>query len=146
MAVTGLALRASIAGAQTAPAPAVASAPVQLPEIAWHAGDAVPAGYHTAADPRRWLVSAGASIFVLSYLASSVAATTAYDDPGGSTSTRGALWAPAAGPFIQMARESSAGIEVLLALDGVAQLGGLGDVRVRLWPLRRRSSFRTRPG
>jgi hypothetical protein len=71
------------------------------------------------------LVWSGASLFALSYLASSLAATTGYSADDGLSSTRTPLWVPAVGPFVMMGSASSVGAEVLLALDGLAQIGGL---------------------
>ncbi len=71
------------------------------------------------------LMSVGASVFALSYLGSSLAATTAFYTDSASSSFRTDLWVPFVGPFAQMGSTSSAGLDVLLALDGLAQLGGM---------------------
>ncbi len=74
---------------------------------------------------KRALVWAGASLFALSYLAAALVATTGYDTDDGTSSSRDALWVPVAGPFVMMGSASSVGGDVLLALDGLAQIGGL---------------------
>jgi hypothetical protein len=99
-------LGSSPAGAQTAPTsvvPAVAQ-PAGAPGV---------------------LMRVGASVFALTYLGSSLAATTAFYTDSASSSYRTDLWVPFVGPFAQMASTSSAGLDVLLALDGLAQLGGM---------------------
>jgi hypothetical protein len=67
----------------------------------------------------------GASLFALSYLASALAATTGYSTDDGTSSSRTPLWVPAIGPFVMMGNTSSAGADILLAVDGLAQIGGL---------------------
>jgi len=82
----------------------------------------------TAPDERpgaRTLIWTGASIFAASYLSSAIGATTSYDDPAGTVSSRGFLWIPMAGPFMLMGSVQGAGWDTLLALDGAAQIGGL---------------------
>jgi hypothetical protein len=91
----------------------------------WHEGEPVPPGYHRASHVRRGLVAGGASLFVLPYLASAIAATTGYTMDAGTESARGVLWVPAVGPFIMMGSTRSAGLDALLVLDGLAQIGGI---------------------
>jgi hypothetical protein len=75
--------------------------------------------------PRKEIVWAGASIFALSYLASAFSATTGYMADDGTMSARTPLWVPAVGPFVMMGSTSSAAADVVLAIDGLAQIGGL---------------------
>jgi hypothetical protein len=74
---------------------------------------------------RKGLVLGGALLFVLPYVASSIAATTGYTTDDGTTSARGFLFIPAVGPFMMMGNTSSAAADVFLVLDGLAQVGGL---------------------
>jgi len=67
----------------------------------------------------------GASLFVASYAAAAIVATTSYSNQGAITSDQPVMWVPAAGPFIAMGGTSSASVEVALALDGLAQVAGL---------------------
>jgi hypothetical protein len=71
------------------------------------------------------MVWAGASIFALSYLASAFSATTGYTADDGPMSSRTLLWVPAVGPFVMMGSTSSVAADVILAVDGLAQIGGL---------------------
>jgi hypothetical protein len=77
------------------------------------------------APARRPLVWAGATLFMVPYVASVLAATTGYLEPADTTSARGFLWIPAVGPFLMMGKASTAGQDALLVLDGLAQIGGL---------------------
>jgi hypothetical protein len=74
---------------------------------------------------KRLMASAGATAFVLPYLASAIAATTAYPQGDGDTSSRAVLWIPAVGPFIALGDGYDALASFFLVLDGVAQVGGL---------------------
>ncbi len=73
----------------------------------------------------RFLIWTGATVFSATYIASAIGATTAYDDDASTTTSRGLLWIPAAGPFLLMGSTHGLGWDALLALDGVAQIGGL---------------------
>jgi hypothetical protein len=75
--------------------------------------------------PRSELVWAGASVFALSYLASALSATTGYTADDGTLSARTPLWVPAVGPFVMMGSTRSVAADVILAVDGLAQIGGL---------------------
>jgi hypothetical protein len=105
--LAALALVASAAGAQATPTPAPLSAPPPPPAKA------------------KGLIWGGATLFVLPYLASAIAATTGYADAAGTESARGVLWVPVVGPFIMMGNTGSGAADVLLIFDGLAQLGGL---------------------
>ena len=107
----------SVARAQTATP--------QEPAASWHDGDPVPAGYRRVLHPRRDLLAIGASLFVLPYMASAIAATTGYPSDASTDSTRTVMWVPAVGPFVMLGSSSSAAADLFLVLDGLAQLGGL---------------------
>ncbi len=64
-------------------------------------------------------------MLALPYLGSALGATTGYDTEDGDTNSRGALWIPLVGPFVVMGDTKSAGVDVVLALDGLAQIAGL---------------------
>lgn len=74
---------------------------------------------------KRFFASAGATAFVLPYLASAIAATTGYPQDDSDTSSRAVLWVPAVGPFIALGDGYDALASFFLVLDGVAQIGGL---------------------
>ena len=86
--------------------------------------DPVQGGSGPAPSTKRLLTAGGATLFALSYLASALAATTAYEGDASQTSSRGLLWIPAAGPFMMLGSATAAG-GALAVLDGLAQLGGL---------------------
>jgi hypothetical protein len=111
--------------ATSATAPDEAPPAKTLDPPSWRPGGPIPPGYQLALSPRRWLVSAGATLFALSYLGSAAGATTSYDTDDETASSRAALWIPAIGPFLVMGDTKSASADVLLALDGLAQIGGL---------------------
>ena len=75
--------------------------------------------------PRTPLVWGGASLFALSYVASSYSATTGYEADDGTTSSRTVMWVPLVGPFVMLGSIHAAGDDALLVLDGLAQIGGL---------------------
>lgn len=101
-------------------------------------GAPVPAGYHAEQRARRGLVIAGAVTFGSMYLLSAMVAAIGADSHemectyGGTTPScrdKGnpvaALWVPAIGPFIQMAKTDSSTGNLFLAIDGLAQTGGV---------------------
>jgi hypothetical protein len=121
LAVAASLLCAGVARAETAPGPVPAAA-----VGTWHEGDPVPTGYHRARRVKKGLVAGGAALFALPYLASAVAAAGGYTTGNATQSARGVLWIPAEGPFIMMGRSTtSAAGDVLLLLDGLAQISGL---------------------
>jgi hypothetical protein len=71
-----------------------------------------------------WM-SVGATTFAAAYLASALTATTDYYTDGATSSKRTDLWVPVFGPLDQIGKTRSAGFDVLLVLDAVAELGGL---------------------
>jgi hypothetical protein len=125
--VAGLLSVATMTCMAALPAPAHAQTAGAIPA-------ATPASPAAASDPNvtppasaspRPLIWTGATLFTLSYIASAVGATTGYDDDAGTTSSRAVLWVPVVGPFVWMGSTSSAGWNILLALDGLTQIGGL---------------------
>ncbi len=117
------------ASASEAPAPAPAPAQAQAPASALAPAPALsPEAQQLEKAPPttgRPIVWIGASIFTLSYIATALVATTSYTSDSADTTPHGALWIPVVGPFIDMGKTSGAGHEVLLALDGAAQIAGL---------------------
>ncbi len=106
-----------------APAPAPASAPAPTPTLQLsHEAQQLEKASPTTGRPIVWI---GATIFTLSYIASALVATTSYHSDTADTTPHGALWIPVVGPFIVMGKSSGAGPEILLALDGAAQIAGL---------------------
>lgn len=128
VAVASLLLGSTTAQAQTATMspPLSATTPAPSEPISPPPPPAPPAASPSKLPhPNRELVWTGASLFALSYLASAISATTGYSTDDGLTSDRAVMWVPAVGPFVMMGTETSASSEVLLALDGLAQIGGL---------------------
>jgi len=87
----------------------------------WEEGDAVPYGYHPESRVRRGLVIGGAIPFGIFYLFSAMTAAIASD----AGDDDGALYIPAIGPFIQLAKSDSSTARFFCALDGIVQTGGL---------------------
>ena len=92
----------------------------------WEEGDAVPLGYHAESRVRRGLIVGGAVTFGVLYLLSVLVASAGADDAraSGRSNEEGALWAPVAGPFIQMGSTSSTTGSTFLFIDGIGQLAG----------------------
>ena len=109
---------------QGAPRPAAAGPRVITD---YEDGDPVPAGYHPVQRTRKALVIGGAVTFGCLYFISLLiaAANTDAAKADNRSSEADALYIPAIGPFVQMARTSSATANVFLALDGIAQAGGV---------------------
>ena len=84
----------------------------------WEEGDRVPAGYHEEKRMRRGLVIGGAVTLGTMWMLSALVASSDEDAT--------ALWAPVVGPWIQYAntRERDSGTRFILAVDGIAQVGG----------------------
>jgi hypothetical protein len=70
-------------------------------------------------------MSVGATTFAAAYIASALAATTDYYTLAATSSKSTDLWVPVFGPIDQIGKTRSAGLDVLLVLDAVAELGGL---------------------
>jgi hypothetical protein len=94
----------------------------------WDSSEPVPAGYHVATHVRTGLMVGGAVMFGTLYLISVLVAAGSQDATsaeGGSSNPDAALYIPAIGPFLQMGNTSSATGNVFLAIDGIAQCGGI---------------------
>jgi hypothetical protein len=91
----------------------------------YNEGDPVPPGYTPVERTRRGLVIGGAVTFGVLYLISALVAAAGEDTKGNGDNEAAALWIPAVGPFIQMFNTDSAVANVFLAIDGIAQSGGL---------------------
>jgi hypothetical protein len=91
----------------------------------WQEGDPVPPGYHPTTRIRKGFVIAGSVVFGVFYLFSSLIAAVGADANSGSPNPLGALWIPGVGPFVQMFRTTSSTGNWALAIDGLAQCGGL---------------------
>jgi hypothetical protein len=91
-------------------------------------GQPAPVGYHSEWRPRSGLTMAGTWMLVGAYsLAATVATACALVKCSGSES--GAeLLIPALGPFVIMARTENVPGNVVLAMDGLAQLGGVAMI------------------
>jgi hypothetical protein len=88
----------------------------------WEEGEAVPPGYHVSTRIRRGPVIAGAVVFGVLYLLSTLVAAEAKDN----YHNENALFIPAVGPFVQMGSTTDGGGLWLLAVDGLAQTAGIG--------------------
>ncbi len=88
----------------------------------WQEGEPIPAGYHPVTRMRTGLVVGGAVTFGVMYLFFGVLpGAIGMDAHHGEY---GAFFAPIVGPFIMMPQTGSASLNVLLALDGIAQAAG----------------------
>ena len=94
-------------------------------EIAYHEGDPIPPGYHSAERVRRGLIVGGAVTFGTLYFFSALVAAAGADSSREGSNPVAALWVPGVGPFVQMTKTSSATANVLLAVDGIGQSAGL---------------------
>ena len=94
--------------------------------VAWHCGDAIPAGHHREIVEDKRTIAAGAMLFALPYLASTFAASDSYAQPADTSPAHGELWIPVVGPFIAL--DKSAGRDTALVIDGLAQAAGLALV------------------
>lgn len=91
----------------------------------WEDGEPVPPGYHPSTRIRKGPVVSGAIVFGIFYMFSTLAAAVGSDTGGSSGNAEAALWVPGIGPFIQMGATTSAIGNWFLAIDGLAQTGGL---------------------
>ncbi len=106
-------------------------------------GMAIPPGYTRESHIRKGLVIGGAVTFGSLWLITSIygAAGMSMEDEGSILNTSeyepedwGVLIIPVAGPFIAIGTlDASAGPSVLLAIDGVAQAGGLAMLIAVCW-------------
>jgi hypothetical protein len=102
----------------------------------WSEGEPVPPGYHESTRIRKGLVIGGAVLFGSTYLLSAFTATVGAADASenciwstpscNSSNPLTSLFIPAVGPFIQMAHSGNTAVgNFWLALDGIAQVGGI---------------------
>jgi hypothetical protein len=91
----------------------------------WDDSQPVPPGYHVSSRPRVGLIVGGAVLFGVMYLLSVLTAAGYSDSNPGQSNGDASLYIPAVGPFMQMANTSSSVGNVFLAIDGLAQCGGL---------------------
>jgi hypothetical protein len=91
----------------------------------WEEGEAIPPGYHQSTRIRKGAVIAGSVVFGIFYLISTGVAAAGADVHPGAANPEAALWIPGIGPFIQIGSTSSATGDWALAVDGIAQSGGL---------------------
>jgi hypothetical protein len=93
----------------------------------WEDGEPIPQGYHQTTRTRTGMIVAGAvtfgSLYFLSLLVASVGSDTS--NGSGSSNPVASLYVPGVGPFIQMTNSSSATANLFLAIDGIAQVGGI---------------------
>src|SRR6185436_11592281 len=83
--------------------------------------DPVPNGYHPDTRSRRGLIIGGAIPFGVFYFISAFTAAIGSD----YHTDNQALWVPAAGPFVQLAKSNTGTERFLCGLDGVVQSLGL---------------------
>jgi hypothetical protein len=105
------------------------------PTLVVDAEETAPPGYHSATRARSGLVTAGVTLFGVTYGSSLLA--TALDATLCATACASvghdeALAVPGIGPFVQMARTTNPAGNAILALDGLAQLGGIAMFTVGL--------------
>jgi hypothetical protein len=99
----------------------------------WSEGEPIPPGYHPVTKMRTGLVVGGAVLFGVTYLFSALGAAIGADANPGQSNPFGALWVPAAGPFIQVFQNgNSATGSLLLVLDGLCQVGGISMFAIGL--------------
>jgi hypothetical protein len=94
-------------------------------EMPYREGEPVPPGYHVSERVRKGLIIGGAVTFGTLYFISALVAAAGADSSHNESNPLAAMWVPGVGPFIQMTKTSSATANVFLAVDGLAQSGGL---------------------
>ncbi len=116
--------------------PPMAQPPAAGPRVirGWDDSQPLPAGYHTETHVRTGLVIGGAVTFGTLWLLSAFSAAISSDinSVSGGSSQSTALYIPAIGPFIQMTQTSTATGNFFLAIDGIAQIGGLAMFTIGL--------------
>jgi hypothetical protein len=70
-------------------------------------------------------MSVGATTFAAVYVASALVATTDYYTDAATGSKAADLWVPVFGPLDQIGKTHAGGLDVLLVLDALGELGGL---------------------
>jgi hypothetical protein len=93
----------------------------------WQEGDPVPDGYRVTQRTRTGLIVGGAVTFGVLYLLSVMGAAIVHDANAAfrSNDNADALFIPGIGPFVQIAKTTSATGNLFNVIDGVAQSGGL---------------------
>jgi hypothetical protein len=93
----------------------------------WSEGEPIPPGYHAAQRAQRGLIIGGSVMFGVMYLLSVVVAAAVSDanKASGGTTNDDALYIPGIGPFMLMPGNSSSLGNVVLAIDGAVQTGGI---------------------
>jgi len=102
--------------------PPPAAPPRGPKKIDWEEGEPIPPGYHAVTRARVGLVAGGASMFGATYLISILVGSVMQDTSGHNGYS---LLIPVAGPFVEMRYSGYASVDVVLALDGLAQAAGL---------------------
>jgi hypothetical protein len=94
----------------------------------WEEGQPIPHGYHPETRVRKGAVLTGALLFGIPYLYSAFAASVGSDVASSSNGKNeaAALYVPVLGPFIETGVSSSATVNYILVLDGLAQAAGAG--------------------
>jgi hypothetical protein len=115
---------------QTQPSYVPQSAAMSGPRVItdWDSDRPVPPGYHPEERVRKGLIIGGACTFGAMYLFTTLGAAISSD----AGSPANALYIPGVGPFVQMAQGGSATGTFLLAVDGIAQIGGIAMFAVGL--------------
>jgi hypothetical protein len=98
--------------------------PQQGPKVIsdYEEGDRIPPGYHEDTRTRKGLVIAGAVTFGVFYLISAMTAAVGSDKKLDVDNQ--ALWIPAVGPFIQLAKSDTGVERFFCGLDGIVQTAG----------------------
>ena len=93
----------------------------------WDDSQPIPPGYRVTPPRRAPVVVGGAVLFGSMYLISVLVGAAASDisSATGSSNPDGSLYIPAIGPFLQMGNTGSSTANVFLAIDGLAQCGGI---------------------
>jgi hypothetical protein len=88
----------------------------------WEEGQPIPYGYHHETRVRKGLVITGSVVFGVLYLYSTFFAAVGSD---AGTNKLGWMAVPVVGPFLETSETSSATLQYILVLDGLAQAAGV---------------------
>jgi hypothetical protein len=88
----------------------------------WEEGQPIPYGYHHETRVRKGLVITGSVVFGVLYLYSAFFAAVGSD---AGTNKLGWMAVPVLGPFLETTETSSASLQYILVLDGLAQAAGV---------------------
>jgi hypothetical protein len=91
----------------------------------WEEGQPIPPGYHPTTKIRTGLVIGGAVLFGVTYITTALIGAAISDVCDSSCRNAKLLLIPVAGPFTLMGSTTTATGNFLLALDGLAQAGGV---------------------